>query len=74
MFTSAAGPPSLPHQQPPQSLPLRPWGRAAWFGIVGAGFSWVLRPSLDPEVWKEQREQDEREEEEEDEDEEEGEG
>lgn len=30
-------------------------GQAAWFDIVEAGFSRVLRPSLDPGVWKEQR-------------------
>lgn len=46
--------------------PSCPWGRAACPDLVEAGLGGAIRPSLDPGVWKEERQEEEREAEEED--------
>lgn len=56
------------HPQP-RALPLAPsppWDSAACPDLVEAGLGGAIRPSLDPGVWKEERQEEEREEEEED--------
>lgn len=46
VFTAAAGPAALPHQQRLQSLPFPPWGRTLWFDIVEAAFCWSHKTIL----------------------------